>query len=80
MSFWKRGHPRSCQEGAVEERHEQKRRSMKADKEYYAAMRRLALEARDAEGVRFYETRLKDIQDLEAELKVMTSDRGARER
>ena len=53
---------------------------MKADKEYYAAMRRLALEARDAEGVRFYETRLKDIQDLEAELKVMTSDRGARER
>lgn len=85
MNFWRKKRDPTCEgsnpkEQAVEERQEQERRSIKADLEFFSAMRRLALDASDVEGARFYETRIKDIRDLQSELEVMTNEDRNRNR
>lgn len=75
MSFWRRKKRESCpEEGIISERHEQKQRSMNADEEYYRAMHRLAIEAGDAAGVRFYKEKLADLENLKYELDVLSND------
>lgn len=81
MSFWKRKRrERQPEEEAISERNQQKRRSMHADEDYYKAMRRLAVEGHDAAGVRFYEEKLEDLQNLKYELDVLSNDQRAGER
>lgn len=79
MRFFKRGHSRDRPlRDEVNERQEQKVRSARADKDYYKAMRRLALEAGDAGGVRFYDQKLQDIEYLEYEIAALEGRRHER--
>ena len=82
MSFWQRlsgaRHSNDPSRRAIAERQEQKARSFQADEDYYKAMRRLAIEAGDAEGVRFYSQKLQDMAQLRYELDVLHSGRLGR--
>lgn len=78
MRFWRRQHSRERPQREVEERQKQKVRSARADKDYYKAMRRFALEAGDAGGVRFYDQKLQDIEFLEYEMEALEGRRHDR--
>lgn len=78
MRFFRNRRSRDPSQRAIAERQEQKARSAHADAEYYKAMRRFAIEAGDAEGVRRYTEKLQDIEYLRAEREALEGRRYER--
>jgi hypothetical protein len=75
MSFWRRRHKhKDASERAIDERREQKKRGAQADEEYYRAMRRFAIDAGDADSLRLFDSKLRDLETLQYELEVLTNE------